>query len=444
MITYEAQQILTEVQEVKHRLANIEATGYNNATTLDTVATNTAPVISWGAALLIGIIGNVAVFPLVKQAQVPYIATGLTKFEEIQAIIAQEIGITYANVKDFATTGEGQGVHPQLMQVYRRANELAQEQGFTITIRDGLRTVAEQAEYLRKGATKTMNSRHIKAENGWGHALDLEVLYSGEKTNAKDWEGVNKIKPLMFQAAKELNIPLEWGGDWSGFKDGFHWQLPWADYPATKAFSKPRTDQTPVLTERTISALLTEIKRTESSGGDYQVVSKGNCMLGAYQAAAITLVQHGYIRHDKFTAAGKPIKGQPHCDFLANANNWTLRGGQTTFLNSTAIQDEFARKNISHNLTRGAQQGAIDPNSSQQTLAGYSKAAWLKPESAIGYYRSGEDDTDGNGKAISTYANDGERIAANIATGTGTGNLYTLFTRIQEVLWKQPTPSPST
>ena len=25
---------------------------------------------------------------------------------------------------------------------------------------------------------------------------------------------------------------IEWGGDWSKFKDGPHWQLPWEDYPA--------------------------------------------------------------------------------------------------------------------------------------------------------------------------------------------------------------------
>ncbi|WP_205671764.1 M15 family metallopeptidase [Acinetobacter bereziniae] len=30
----------------------------------------------------------------------------------------------------------------------------------------------------------------------------------------------------MKQAAKELGIEIEWGGDWKKFKDGPHWQLP--------------------------------------------------------------------------------------------------------------------------------------------------------------------------------------------------------------------------
>jgi peptidoglycan L-alanyl-D-glutamate endopeptidase CwlK len=30
----------------------------------------------------------------------------------------------------------------------------------------------------------------------------------------------------MKQAAYELNIKIEWGGDWKSFKDGPHFQLP--------------------------------------------------------------------------------------------------------------------------------------------------------------------------------------------------------------------------
>ncbi|WP_084494694.1 M15 family metallopeptidase [Alkanindiges illinoisensis] len=38
------------------------------------------------------------------------------------------------------------------------------------------------------------------------------------------------IKNRLIEAAKELNIPLEWGGDWKNFKDGPHYQLPWKQY----------------------------------------------------------------------------------------------------------------------------------------------------------------------------------------------------------------------
>lgn len=33
-------------------------------------------------------------------------------------------------------------------------------------------------------------------------------------------------------ALSELAVSVEWGGDWSSFRDGPHWQLPWKEYPA--------------------------------------------------------------------------------------------------------------------------------------------------------------------------------------------------------------------
>ena len=131
----------------------------------------------------------------------------------------------------------GEGVHPHLMALYQRASELAKQQGETIIIKDGLRTIEEQAKYVREGHSKTMNSRHIPAANGVGHALDLTMPYAGQQSNKQDWVQVRKINAYMQQASKELNIPIEWGGNWKSFKDGFHWQLPWKQYAANQAIS---------------------------------------------------------------------------------------------------------------------------------------------------------------------------------------------------------------
>jgi peptidoglycan L-alanyl-D-glutamate endopeptidase CwlK len=46
-----------------------------------------------------------------------------------------------------------------------------------------------------------------------------------------DWPLYYKIADAMKKAAHELDVPLEWGGDWKSFKDGPHFQLPWKDYP---------------------------------------------------------------------------------------------------------------------------------------------------------------------------------------------------------------------
>ena len=142
---------------------------------------------------------------------------------------AQSAATTVSNVWQNLTGGsrteDTAGVNDDLMKVYERANQIAQQQGYSIVIKDGMRTIEEQRENLKKGASKTLNSRHLT-----GHALDLAVNYDGKQSNEKDWEWVRRINEAMQQAAKELNVPIEWGGNWKSFKDGFHWQLPWHEY----------------------------------------------------------------------------------------------------------------------------------------------------------------------------------------------------------------------
>ncbi len=108
------------------------------------------------------------------------------------------------------------GVNVDLVSVVHRALELS-EIDFAVT--EGLRTKERQAELVKAGASKTMNSRHIT-----GHAVDLAAIVCGEIR--WDWPLYEKIAKAMKQAAYELNIKIEWGGDWKSFKDGPHFQLP--------------------------------------------------------------------------------------------------------------------------------------------------------------------------------------------------------------------------
>lgn len=115
-----------------------------------------------------------------------------------------------------------EGVHPDLIKVVERAIEIT-EIDFTVT--EGLRTLARQKQLLAAGASKTMKSRHLT-----GHAVDLAALIKGRIS--WDWPLYSKLAAAMKAAAKELNIPIEWGGDWKTFRDGPHFQLPWKRYPA--------------------------------------------------------------------------------------------------------------------------------------------------------------------------------------------------------------------
>ena len=113
------------------------------------------------------------------------------------------------------------GVHPDLVGVVKRAIEITSTD---FTVLEGLRTRKRQLHLFNKGASKTMNSRHLT-----GHAVDLGALHNGLIT--WDWQYYHMIAAAMKQAAEEQSIDLEWGGDWKSFRDGPHFQLSWAKYP---------------------------------------------------------------------------------------------------------------------------------------------------------------------------------------------------------------------
>ena len=114
------------------------------------------------------------------------------------------------------------GVHPDLVKVVKRAIEISE---VDFTVLEGMRSVDRQRKLLESGASTTMNSRHLT-----GHAVDLGAWVGG--TVRCDWPLYHKIAAAMKQAAKEEGVYLDWGGDWSNFPDGPHFQLNWGKYPA--------------------------------------------------------------------------------------------------------------------------------------------------------------------------------------------------------------------
>jgi hypothetical protein len=113
------------------------------------------------------------------------------------------------------------GVHPDLVRVVEQAIKLT-AQDFRVI--EGLRTKERQRYLVDKGASKTMNSRHIT-----GHAVDLAPIVNGAVS--WDWKHFYPIAEAMKQAARIVVVPVEWGGDWEKFRDGPHWQLPRGKYP---------------------------------------------------------------------------------------------------------------------------------------------------------------------------------------------------------------------
>ena len=106
-------------------------------------------------------------------------------------------------------------------------------------------------ELVTRGASKTMNSRHIT-----GHAVDLVPYINGKLR--WEWDPIYDIADALRIAAKELGTPIRWGGAWDrtltdtddlaedmvadytarrrragkkAFIDGPHFELPRSEYP---------------------------------------------------------------------------------------------------------------------------------------------------------------------------------------------------------------------
>lgn len=115
------------------------------------------------------------------------------------------------------------GVHPDLQRVIREASALAD-----FMVLEGLRSRARQQELVTQGKSQTMFSRHLT-----GHAVDIAPLRDG--TVSWDWPDYHALAPVVKGVAERLGVPIEWGGDWKGFPDGPHWQLPFNAYPLSGA-----------------------------------------------------------------------------------------------------------------------------------------------------------------------------------------------------------------
>lgn len=108
------------------------------------------------------------------------------------------------------------GVHPDLVSVVKRAIEIT-DQDFQV--HDGVRTREFQAALVARGASKTMNSRHLPQADGLGHAVDLVPLIDGQLR--WEWKPIFRIAWAVDQAATELGVRIRWGGVWDRTMDQY-------------------------------------------------------------------------------------------------------------------------------------------------------------------------------------------------------------------------------
>lgn len=96
-----------------------------------------------------------------------------------------------------------QGVHPDLLKIVNLAiTKSAVDFGIT----EGVRSAKQQAIFYHNGASERLVSRHMT-----GHAVDV-LAYLGARGTYKPESLYFEIANAFLAAAKELKIPLEWGG----------------------------------------------------------------------------------------------------------------------------------------------------------------------------------------------------------------------------------------
>ena len=100
----------------------------------------------------------------------------------------------------------------------------AKECPVQIEISEVIRTQARQAELVKAGASRTMDSRHLT-----GHAVDFYILVAGKVR--WDWPLYVIAAAHIKKVAAYLDIKIVWGGDWRTFKDGPHIELDRKFYP---------------------------------------------------------------------------------------------------------------------------------------------------------------------------------------------------------------------
>jgi len=113
------------------------------------------------------------------------------------------------------------GVHPDLVRVVKRAIQIT---SIDFGITEGLRTKERQKELVAKGASRTLNSRHLT-----GYAVDVVACIGSEVR--WDWPLYPKIAAAFRQVAKEEGVPITWGGDWPKLRVGPHFELDRKVYP---------------------------------------------------------------------------------------------------------------------------------------------------------------------------------------------------------------------
>lgn len=124
-------------------------------------------------------------------------------------------------------------LHPQVEAAKNQLIKNCQEKQIHIQITQGIRTFAEQNRLYEQGRTKpgkiVTYAKGGQSYHNYGLAIDFVVI--DPTTNQPTWDftfdGNQNGRSDWIEVAEEgKKLGFEWGGDWRGFKDYPHLQMP--------------------------------------------------------------------------------------------------------------------------------------------------------------------------------------------------------------------------
>lgn len=210
-------------------------------------------------------------------------------------------------------------VHPDLVKVVEAA---APECGQPFQVFEGRRTLERQREYVRRGVSKTLRSRHLT-----GHAVDLVPLIDGKLMWSRS--ACLDIAEVMKKAAVVLDVALRWGGDWDRdgkwrderFFDGPHFELERKIYPDS---TDPRVNGPHPIDDLITEAAEQEANKTLVFGDRGERVERLQRQLFALGHAvevdgAFGPVTHAAVKHFQ-RATGQAVDG-----VVGRKTRWALK-----------------------------------------------------------------------------------------------------------------------
>lgn len=185
-----------------------------------------------------------------------------------------------------------EGIHPDLRRVIDRA---LQDSPLDFVVIEGLRTKERQKQLVASGASKTLNSRHIT-----GHAVDLVPIGPNGKA-AFDWPLYDRLGPAVKAAAQAEGVEIVWGGDWTSFKDGPHFELDRKVYPEGDWASKAKPPAERIAPSQSTTVRASAVQVASGAGAGIAAVGAldGTAQIIALAFAGVVILAALWIMRER-------------------------------------------------------------------------------------------------------------------------------------------------